>query len=95
MNTISNGQAAASTPVLTIADGQARVCLNRPDQHNRLEPADHEALVDIFDRVGAAILGQDLFRFLTAGMASGQAVLALDDGALVTLYDGHGNVRTT
>ncbi|MGI9411744.1 MAG: enoyl-CoA hydratase/isomerase family protein [Hyphomicrobiaceae bacterium] len=50
---MSNGQAAPSTPVLTITDGQARVCLNRPDQHNRLEPADLEALVEIFDRVAA------------------------------------------
>ncbi len=53
MTTMSNGQAAAGTPVLTMTDGQARVSFNRPDQHNRLEPADLDALIEIFDRVGA------------------------------------------
>lgn len=44
---------APTTPVLTIAAGRALVRLNRPAQHNRLEPADLAALVQIFDRVDA------------------------------------------
>jgi enoyl-CoA hydratase/carnithine racemase len=47
--------AAATTtstpPVLTIAEGKAVVRLNRPAEHNRIEPGDLDALVEIFDRV--------------------------------------------
>jgi enoyl-CoA hydratase/carnithine racemase len=49
-----NANVPTSTPpVLTIADGKARVQLNRPAEHNRLEPADLTALVDIFDTVAS------------------------------------------
>lgn len=41
----------STTPILTIADGRALVRLNRPREHNRLEPADLDALREIFDRV--------------------------------------------
>jgi enoyl-CoA hydratase/carnithine racemase len=43
--------AAPSTPILSVSDGRARVTLNRPGQHNRIEPADLAALIEIFDRV--------------------------------------------
>jgi enoyl-CoA hydratase/carnithine racemase len=43
--------AAATPPILTVAEGRALVRLNRPAQHNRLEPDDLETLSVIFDRV--------------------------------------------
>lgn len=49
-----NVKAQASTPpVLTIAYGKALVRLNRPAEHNRLEPEDLTRLVEIFDAVAA------------------------------------------
>lgn len=44
---------APSTPILTVSEGRAQVRLNRPAQHNRIEPADLAALVEIFDRIDA------------------------------------------
>jgi enoyl-CoA hydratase/carnithine racemase len=41
----------STPPILTIAEGRALVRLNRPREHNRLEPADLDALREIFDRV--------------------------------------------
>ena len=41
----------STPPILTLADGRALVRLNRPREHNRLEPDDLAALRDIFDRV--------------------------------------------
>lgn len=38
------GAISGATPTLAIAGARATVTLNRPDQHNRLEPADVEAL---------------------------------------------------
>ena len=40
-------------PILTAAQGRALVRLNRPRQHNRLEPQDLAVLEDIFARVDA------------------------------------------
>lgn len=51
MDTATASKPESTTPVLTITDGRAVVCLNRPAQHNRLEPADLHALIEIFDRV--------------------------------------------
>ncbi|MCB1739727.1 MAG: enoyl-CoA hydratase/isomerase family protein [Gammaproteobacteria bacterium] len=49
---MSSSQATqpSGIPSLTLRDGRATVCLNRPAQHNRLEPADLEALISIFDQ---------------------------------------------
>ena len=44
-------QEASASPILTIADGRADVVLNRPREHNRLEPDDLTALIEIFDRI--------------------------------------------
>ncbi|MFM9940600.1 MAG: enoyl-CoA hydratase/isomerase family protein [Hyphomicrobiaceae bacterium] len=41
----------ATLPILTISEGRALVRLNRPAQHNRIEPDDLTALREIFDRV--------------------------------------------
>lgn len=41
----------STTPILTVTNGKAMVRLNRPAEHNRLEPADLDALVAIFDQV--------------------------------------------
>lgn len=41
----------STTPVLTITEGRALVRLNRPREHNRLEPDDLKALTEILDRV--------------------------------------------
>jgi enoyl-CoA hydratase len=44
---------ASSTPILTIDAGRALIRLNRPREHNRLEPPDLAALVKIFDQLDA------------------------------------------
>ena len=41
----------STTPVLTITEGRALVRLNRPRQHNRMEPDDLMTLREICDRV--------------------------------------------
>ncbi len=41
----------STPPILTLTEGRALVRLNRPREHNRLEPDDLAALVEIFDRV--------------------------------------------
>lgn len=51
MNMTQEAAAEPTTPVLTVSEGRALVRLNRPAQHNRLEPDDLDALVEIFDRV--------------------------------------------
>ena len=44
---------APSAPILSITDGRAVVLLNRPRQHNRIEPQDLIALEQFFARVDA------------------------------------------
>jgi enoyl-CoA hydratase/carnithine racemase len=48
---MSTEKPTSTGPILTIAEGKATVRLNRPAEHNRIEPADLDALVEIFDRV--------------------------------------------
>src|ERR1700720_3935819 len=43
----------STIPVVSVADGRAVVRLNRPREHNRLEPADLGLLRDTFGRVDA------------------------------------------
>jgi enoyl-CoA hydratase/carnithine racemase len=43
----------STPPLVDLADGRAVVRLNRPREHNRLEPADLVVLRDTFDRVDA------------------------------------------
>jgi enoyl-CoA hydratase/carnithine racemase len=43
----------STPPLVSIADGRAIVRLNRPRQHNRLEPADLTVLRETFDRIDA------------------------------------------
>lgn len=52
---MSDGAArdASTTPILTIEQGRAHVRLNRPREHNRLEPADLAVLVELFGRIDA------------------------------------------
>ena len=47
----AKSKTASTTPILTVTDGRALVRLNRPAEHNRIEPADLAALIEIFDRV--------------------------------------------
>lgn len=42
---------ASTPPILTLHEGKATVRLNRPSEHNRIEPGDLTALIEIFDRV--------------------------------------------
>jgi len=44
---------AASGPVLTLEGPRATIRLNRPGQHNRLEPADLDALMALLDDLAA------------------------------------------
>lgn len=48
---MSTEKPKSSTPILTIAEGKATIRLNRPAEHNRLEPADLEALMEIYERI--------------------------------------------
>ena len=48
-NAETSGQ--STPPLVNMADGRALVRLNRPREHNRLEPADLAALRETFDRV--------------------------------------------
>jgi enoyl-CoA hydratase len=41
----------ATAPIVTIADGRATVRLNRPRQHNRIEPDDLAVLRETFSRI--------------------------------------------
>src|SRR6266567_129603 len=43
----------SSEPILTVSDDRAVVRLNRPREHNRLEPIDLAVLREIFTRVDA------------------------------------------
>ena len=43
---------ASTTPILTVSDGMALIRLNRPAEHNRIEPQDLESLIEIYDRIG-------------------------------------------
>jgi enoyl-CoA hydratase len=50
--TTTVAQASVSTaPVVTIADGRATIRLNRPREHNRLEPGDLAVLRETFTRI--------------------------------------------
>jgi enoyl-CoA hydratase/carnithine racemase len=51
----SPAKPASTTPVLTIAEGKALIRLNRPAEHNRLEPADLEALMEIYDHIASDV----------------------------------------
>jgi enoyl-CoA hydratase len=42
---------SSTTPILTVTEGRALLRLNRPAEHNRIEPADLSELIEIFDRV--------------------------------------------
>ena len=44
--------AVATTPQLEIRNGKATIRLNRPAQHNRLEPADLKELTRMFEELG-------------------------------------------
>lgn len=44
-------KSASTTPILTVADGRAVIRLNRPAEHNRIEPDDLEALMEIYRRI--------------------------------------------
>jgi enoyl-CoA hydratase len=45
------GAGSSTTPVVTIADGRATIRLNRPREHNRLEPDDLAVLRETFTRI--------------------------------------------
>ncbi len=51
MPATAKSSADATAPILTVSAGRALVRLNRPAQHNRIEPGDLVALREIFDRV--------------------------------------------
>jgi enoyl-CoA hydratase/carnithine racemase len=53
MATMPNQADASSGPLLSILDGRATITLNRPRQHNRLEPDDLTMLRAAFDRIDA------------------------------------------
>ena len=51
MATITDEPGASTVPVVTIAEGRATIRLNRPREHNRLEPGDLAVLHDTFGRI--------------------------------------------
>ena len=51
MSTTPNEAATSTIPVVTVAEGRATIRLNRPREHNRLEPADLAVLRETFTRI--------------------------------------------
>jgi enoyl-CoA hydratase len=51
MATTTYDSKASTVPIVTIAEGRATVRLNRPREHNRLEPGDLAVLRETFSRV--------------------------------------------
>jgi enoyl-CoA hydratase/carnithine racemase len=51
MATIADQAAASTIPVVTLAEGRATIRLNRPREHNRLEPDDLAVLRETFSRI--------------------------------------------
>jgi enoyl-CoA hydratase len=51
MATTAIAAGEATAPIVTIAEGRATVRLNRPDQHNRIEPDDLAVLRESFTRI--------------------------------------------
>ena len=51
MPTIAAEAAPSTTPVVAIGGARATIRLNRPAQHNRIEPADLAVLHEAFDRI--------------------------------------------
>lgn len=51
MPTVPGVDGEATPPIVTIADGRATIRLNRPRQHNRIEPDDLAALRETFTRI--------------------------------------------
>lgn len=47
----ADAKPVSTTPVLTITEGKALIRLHRPAEHNRLEPADLDALMSIYDQI--------------------------------------------
>ena len=47
----AGGSGQSTTPLVSVTDGRALVRLNRPREHNRLEPADLAVLRETFNRV--------------------------------------------
>jgi enoyl-CoA hydratase len=43
--------AGSTTPIVTLAEGRATIRLNRPREHNRIEPADLAVLRETFTRI--------------------------------------------
>jgi enoyl-CoA hydratase len=53
MATTTMASAESTTPIVTIAEGRATIRLNRPRQHNRIEPDDLALLRETFTRIDA------------------------------------------
>jgi enoyl-CoA hydratase/carnithine racemase len=51
MATTTYDSEASTVPIVTIADGRATIKLNRPREHNRLEPGDLAVLRETFTRI--------------------------------------------
>src|SRR6202035_1277431 len=51
MVTVAYEAGASTPPVVTIAEGRATIRLNRPREHNRLEPGDLAVLRETFTRI--------------------------------------------
>src|SRR5580698_5096097 len=51
MATIAYEAGASTVPIVTIAEGRATIRLNRPREHNRLEPGDLAVLRETFTRI--------------------------------------------
>jgi enoyl-CoA hydratase/carnithine racemase len=53
MSTITAEASPSTTPLMTIDGARATIRLNRPAQHNRIEPADLGVLHETFERIDA------------------------------------------
>lgn len=57
----------AGAPLLQRTGGFARLTLNRPDEHNRLDPADIDALAALFERLAAPAPAEPLRALVITG----------------------------
>ena len=48
---MANTQSESTAPIVTIKDGRATIRLNRPREHNRIEPDDLAVLRETFTRM--------------------------------------------
>jgi enoyl-CoA hydratase/carnithine racemase len=87
---IDRGRPSASSPTLSISERRAVIRLNRPEHHNRIEPAD----VDVLRQILANIEEDDTVHVLVL-MGTGTTFCAGYDLRTLTTGEAAGDARTS